>query len=157
MGTQQHVRIEIKGVVHRARRVVTRNVERLEIVVIVFNLRAFGNAVANVGEELLNTFQSPGYRMQTAGGLAATRQGHINGFGRQFGGQLGLLKLSLARIENHCDTLLGIIDERAYLWALLCRQIPQGLHHLSQFAFFTKVKNPDLLQGIDIFSALNSL
>lgn len=42
------------------------DVERFEVVVIVFDLRAFGDAVANVGEELLDTFQSPGNRMQTA-------------------------------------------------------------------------------------------
>ena len=142
---------------HRPGRVMAWDVERLEVVIVVFNLRAFGNAVANVGKELFDTFQSPGYRMQTARGLATARQGHINGLGRQFGGQFGLFKQRLARIENLCDTLLGNVDQRTDLRTLFCRQIAQGLHHLSQFTLFTKVLNPDLLQGIDIFSALHSL
>ena len=41
------------------------DVERLEVVIIVFNLGAFGNAVANMGEELLDTFQSTGDRVQS--------------------------------------------------------------------------------------------
>jgi hypothetical protein len=70
MGAQQHVRIEIEGVVHRPGRVMAWDVERLEVVIVVFDLRTFGNAVANVGEELLDSFQSAGNRMQTTGGLA---------------------------------------------------------------------------------------
>ena len=61
------------------------DVERLEVVIVVLDLRAFGNAVADVGEELLDSFQSPGDRMQTARGLATARQGHIN----RLGGELG--------------------------------------------------------------------
>ncbi|MNP17946.1 hypothetical protein D3C76_1103980 [compost metagenome] len=95
--------------------------------------------------------------MQTTRGLAAARQGHVNGLGRQFGGQVGLFKQCLAGIENLCDTLLGNVDQGADLRTLFCRQIPQGLHHLSQFTLLAKVVNPDLLQGIDIFSALHSL
>ena len=39
------------------------DVERLKVVIVVFDLRAFGNALAYMGEELLDTFQSPGDRM----------------------------------------------------------------------------------------------
>ncbi len=157
MGAQQHVRIEIEGVMHRTGRVVAWDVERLEVVIVVFDLRAFGDAVADMGEELFNTFQSPGHRMQTAGDLATARQGHIDGLGGQFGSQFGFFKQSLTRIESLCNTLLGNVDQGADLRTLLCRQIPQGLHHLSQFTLLAKVLNPDLLQGIDIFSALHSL
>ncbi|VFB22437.1 Uncharacterised protein [Pseudomonas fragi] len=94
--------------------------------------------------------------MQTARGLATARQGHVNGLGRQFGGQFGLFKQRLARIENLCDTLLATLMRHRLADALLLA-IAQGLHHLSQFTLFAKVLNPDLLQGIDIFSALHSL
>ncbi len=110
-----------------------------------------------MGEELLDTFQSPGDRMQTARGLATARQGDVNGLGGELGRKIGLLERRLARIENLCDTLLGDVDQRTDLRTLFSRQIPQGLHHLSQFTLFAKVVNPDLLQGIDIFSALHSL
>src|SRR3546814_9769781 len=77
MGAQQHVRVEIEGVMHRPGRVMAWDVERLEVVIVVFDLRAFGNAVADVGEELLDTFQGPGNRMQASGSLATARQGHV--------------------------------------------------------------------------------
>jgi hypothetical protein len=38
MGAQQHVGIEIEGVVHRPGRVVAWDVERFEVVVVVFDL-----------------------------------------------------------------------------------------------------------------------
>jgi hypothetical protein len=110
-----------------------------------------------VGEELFDTFQSPGDRMQTTSGLSAARQGHVNGFGGEFGSKICLLERRLARIENLCDTLLGNVDQGADLRTLFSRQIPQGLHHLSQFTLLAEVVNPDLLQGIDIFGALHSL
>ncbi len=110
-----------------------------------------------MGKELFDSFQSPGNRVQTTRGLATTRQGHVNGLGGELGAQLRLLERRLARIENLCDTLLGDIDQGAELRTLFCRQAPQGLHHLSQLAFLAKVVNPDLLQGIDVFSALHSL
>ncbi len=50
---------------HRPGRVVAWDVERLEVVVIVFHFRAFGDAVADVREELFDTFQSTGNRVQT--------------------------------------------------------------------------------------------
>jgi hypothetical protein len=157
MGAQQHVGIEIEGVMHRPGRVMAWDVERFKVVVVVFDLWAFGNAVANAGEELLNALQSPGDRVQTARGLATARQCHVDGFGRQFGSQLGFFKQCHARIENACNTFLGNVDQRTDLRTLFGRQITQGLHHLSQFALLAKVLNPDLFQGIDIFSALHSL
>lgn len=134
-----------------------RDVERLEIVVVVFDFRAFGNAVADVREELFDTLQSAGNRVQTTGGLATARQGHVDAFGGEFGCQFCLLERCLACIENLCDTLLGNVDQRADVRTLFSRQVPQGLHHLSQLAFLAEVVNPDLLQGIDIFGALHSL
>ena len=125
--------------------------------VIVFHLRAFGDAVANMGEELFDTFQSTGNGMQTTGGLSAARQGHVNGLGGESGSKIRLLERRLAGIENLCDTLLGNVDQRADLRALFGRQTSQSLHHLSQLTFFAKVVDPDLLQGIDIFGAMHSL
>src|SRR5690625_6097621 len=42
------------------------DIERLEVVVVVFDFRPFGNPVAGGGEDGLNQLQSAGHRMQTA-------------------------------------------------------------------------------------------
>ncbi|MCY1175091.1 hypothetical protein D9M73_153140 [compost metagenome] len=157
MGTQQHVGIEIEGVMHRPGRVVARDVERLEVVIVVFDLRAFGDAVADTGEELFDAFQSAGNRMQTTGGLATARQGHINALGGQTGAEFGFFESRLARVEHLGDAFLGVVDQRANFWPLFGRHVAQGLHHLGQFAFLAKELNPDLFQGIDVFSAFHGL
>src|SRR5690625_2790031 len=42
------------------------DIERLEVVVVVFDFRPFGNPVTGGGEDGLNPLQSAGHRMQTA-------------------------------------------------------------------------------------------
>ena len=157
VGTQQHVRVEIEGVVHRPRRVVARDIERLEVVVVVFDFRPLGHAVADMGEELLDTLKRAGDRVQTTGSLATTRQGHVDTLGGQLLGEQGLLKHGFAGIQGVLHLILGSIDQGASLWALFGRQLAQSLHQGGQFAFLAKVLNPELFQGIDIFTSLHGL
>ncbi|MNF81348.1 hypothetical protein D3C84_636170 [compost metagenome] len=157
VGAQQHVRVEIEGVVHCPGRVVAGNVERFEVVVVVFDLGAFGDAVANAGEELLDALQGAGNRVQATGGLAAARQGHVDTLGRELGGQCCLLKRLFAGVQGVLNALLGGIDQGADLGTLLCRQVAQGLHHLGQLALLAKVVNANLLQGIHVFGLLHGL
>src|SRR5690554_6232896 len=63
MGAQQSTRIKIEGVVHGTSRVMTRNIECFEVMVIVFDLRALLNCVAGTGKELLNSLQGARNRM----------------------------------------------------------------------------------------------
>src|SRR5690606_15043444 len=81
MGAQQHVRIEIESVMHRPRRMVAGNIEGFEVVIIVFDFRPFGHAVADTSEELLDALESTGDRMQATSGLATARQGYIDTLG----------------------------------------------------------------------------
>ena len=125
--------------------------------VVVFDLWAFGDAVADVGEELLDALESTGDRVQATGGLATAWQGHINAFGGQASAELGLFKACLACVEHFGDALFGVVDQRADFRPLFGWQVAQGLHHLGQFAFLAQILNPDLFQGIDVFSALHCL
>ncbi|MCY1300387.1 hypothetical protein D9M70_499500 [compost metagenome] len=142
---------------HCPGRVVAGNVERFEVVVVVFDFGAFGNAVANPGEELLDALKSTGNRMQATGGLATARQGHIDTLGRELGGQGSLLKRLFADTQGVLNALLGGVDQCADLGTLLSRQVAQGLHHLGQFAFLAKVVNANLLQGAHVFGLLHGL
>jgi hypothetical protein len=142
---------------HRTGRVMAWDVEGFEVVVVVFDLRTFGNAVAYVSEELFDSLQRPGNRMQAARGLTATGQGDVDLFGSELGAQLGFFECRLARIEDICNTFLGFVDQRTHFGPLIGRQVAQGLHHLSQLTLLAKELNPDLLQGIDVFSVLHGL
>ena len=75
--------IEIEGVVHRPRRMVGRDVERLKIAEIVFNFRAFSDRETDPREQRLNSRQRTTQWMIAAGLLAAPRQRHVDGLGGQ--------------------------------------------------------------------------
>ena len=76
------------------------NIQCFEVVVIVFDLRAFRDAIANMAEELLDPLQRAGHWMQSAGRLTAPRQGYVDPLGCQLRSQGSLLKVGLASIEH---------------------------------------------------------
>ncbi|BCQ60884.1 hypothetical protein PBOI14_26340 [Pseudomonas sp. Boi14] len=110
-----------------------------------------------MSEELFDTLQGPRNRVQTTRGLATARQSDVNALGGELGAEFRLLESRFASIENLCYTLLGNVDQRTDLRTLFGRQVTQGLHHLSQLALLAKEVNPDLFQGIDVFSVLHGL
>jgi len=59
---------------HRARRMVDRNVQRLEIVELILDLRAFSDFEAGAAEDLLDAQPGLGDRVQAALRLAAPGQ-----------------------------------------------------------------------------------
>ena len=50
------------------------DVERLEVVVVVLDLRTLNHFEPGVGEHPLDTFQGAGHRMQSAAGESTARQ-----------------------------------------------------------------------------------
>ena len=57
MRAQQAAVAEVEGVVHRARRMVRREVQRLEVVPVVLDLRAVGELVAEPAEDVGDALQ----------------------------------------------------------------------------------------------------
>ncbi len=133
------------------------NIERFEVVVIVFDFRPLGDAVADMGEELLDALQRAGHRMQPAGSLTTPWKSDVDTLSCQLGAQCGLLQLGLARIQHVLHTILRGVDHRPRLGTFLGRQFAQGLHQLGQLAFLAEVLNPDLLQGRGVFTSLHRL
>jgi hypothetical protein len=81
MRTKNRVGIEIEGIVHCPCGMVARNVERLEVVIVVLNFRPLGNAIANATKNLFHSLQSPRDWMQSPACLSAPRQCHIDSLG----------------------------------------------------------------------------
>lgn len=76
--------------------------------------------------------------MDPAGGLAAARQGDIDGFGGQAGIQLGLRQRGAAGVEQRFDLLLGLVDASAHFALLLGVQLAQCLEQDRQRAFLAQ-------------------
>ena len=55
MGTQQGMRVEIESVMHGPRRMMGGDVERLEVVEIVLDLRPFDDRETDLGKQRLDT------------------------------------------------------------------------------------------------------
>src|SRR3546814_6492308 len=81
MRAQQPAIAEVKGVVHRARRVVRREVQRLEVVPVVLDLRAVGQLVAQAAEDVGDALDRAADRMQAAARGVAAGQRDVDGFG----------------------------------------------------------------------------
>ena len=57
-----------------------RQIQRLEVMVVILDLRTFHHVVSHGTEELLNTFHDKRHRMQCTGVGLTTRQRDINRF-----------------------------------------------------------------------------
>ena len=65
--------LEVERVLHVARGMIRRHVERFEVVVVVFDLRAFEDLVAHAGEDVLDLLAHAHQRVDAARAAARGR------------------------------------------------------------------------------------
>ena len=148
VGAQYVAVFHVKGVLHSARRMVGGNIQRLEIVKIVFDFRAVGHFKAHAVKQLDNALQGEGNRVQTAAALAAAGQSHIQGFGGQLGLQLGFVERIAAAIEGCLKPVFAFIDVGAHGFALVRAHLTQGFQQRVQFAGFAQIAGFNQLQCV---------
>ena len=78
MRAQEPVRVEIESIVHRPRRVIRGDIERLEIVIIVLDFGTVGDSEAHAREQCLEAFQRAHDRVRTTLPHTAPGQGHVH-------------------------------------------------------------------------------
>ena len=130
MSAQQGFGIDIEGIVHGPRGVIFRNIEGLEVVIVVLDLRPFGHLVADAREQFLDALQGEGHGMQATRGLPPARQGDIDALPRQARLQCGGLQGLAPRLDGLVHLLLGLIHGLPGLGTRLRGQIlelPQGI------------------------------
>ncbi len=148
--TQQASGIEPESVVVSARRMVTRNIQRIEVVVIVFDFRARRHGKAELTEETFNTVDGASNRMQAAVFNAATRQRDVNGLCGQTRIQRCAFQFSFTRVQRLLHLLFRLVDDRTGCRTLFRRQLTQGGHLQGQMPFFTQVFHADVVQRSNI-------
>src|SRR5574340_767862 len=146
VGAQHMLRVDVEGVVHRARRMVLRDVQRGEVVEIAFDLRAGRDGKTQRMEQLLDALQRARHRMQAARAQAAPGQGHIQRFRRQLLLQLVLLQRIAALLQGGFDALLDLVDARACGRTFFRRQLAQAFEQGREAALLAQVFCLDLLQ-----------
>ena len=77
---QQTRRVKPESVVVSARRVMARNVERIEVMIVIFDFRTGRHGKAQLTEETFNPVDCTRYRVQTAVFDTTPRKGNIDRF-----------------------------------------------------------------------------
>ena len=131
-------RIDVEGVLHRARRVVLGAAQGGKVVPVGLDLRAVGDIEADRAKYFLDPALATHQRMQSAARAGAPRQAHIEGLGGQARSHLRLGELFAPRREGRLDLALGQVDRFALRAALVGRQLGQGLEQFGDRAGFAQ-------------------
>jgi hypothetical protein len=104
---------------------VRREVERLEVVPVVLDLRTVGQLVAEPGEDVDDPLERAADRVQPAAAAVAPRQADVDRFAGQARLQRGLVERGLARGQGLRDPVAGAVDRLARGLALVGGQRAQ--------------------------------
>ena len=129
---------------------VRRDVERLEVVEVVLDLRPGGDLEAGAAKDLLDAQPRQSDRMQAAALLAPSRQRDIDAPGGELALDLRALQRLAPRLDGGLHALLGLVDALAGRGPLGGRQAAQGLQLLGEGAFLAEPAHPRLIERAEI-------
>ena len=101
--TPESSRADEEGVLHRARRVVRAEVERVEVEPLGLDLGALGDLPAHRDEDVLDALHEGGERVARARGTAVVGQRDVDGLLDQHARVALVLELDLAALERLAD------------------------------------------------------
>ena len=145
LSTQQTGSVKPESVVVSTCRMMVRNVQGIEVVVVIFNFRASRHGKAELTEETFNTIDSTSHRMQTAVFNTTTRQRNVNRFCRQTRIQYCAFQLGFTRVQRLLYLLFGFVNHCTGCRALLCWQFTQGSHLKGQMPFLAQIFDADIV------------
>src|SRR6185312_13477307 len=127
MRAQQASVAEVEGVVHGARRMMRREIQRLEIVPVILDLRAVGTLVTQPREDRRDALQRASDRVDAAAFAVAPGQADVELLRSQSALELGLFQHLLARGQCIGETLLDPVHLGTARLALVRRQCAERL------------------------------
>jgi hypothetical protein len=116
---QQPPAREVERVVHRARRVIRRDIERLEVVPVVLDLGTAFDGETGTAEQLLDTASRARQRMQRAVALAAPRLCHVDAGCREFALESDALELGPSGLGERDQLVVYGVHARTRALALV--------------------------------------
>jgi hypothetical protein len=162
MGAQEQpfavfVRIEEERVVHLARRMAFREVQRGEIQLVGLDVRAFGDGKAHVGEDRGQFVDHLADRVDAAGlrRRRPQRQGDVDGLAGKARLQGGLGEHVPARGDGVGDLRLQAVERRSHDLSLLRGHLAERLHLFGDPALLAEGMDADLFQGGFGFRAID--
>ena len=136
---------------------VLRDVQQLEVVVVVFDFGALDRLEAHAGEDVEQVIEDDVHRVERAGRALDARQRDV----QRLGGQAGFLfegtQLFGALVQRGLQTGAGLVDDLAHLRALLGGQLAHAAQNAGQFALLAQHAHAQLFQGGGILDLLELL
>jgi hypothetical protein len=148
VGAQQAAIAEVERVVHRARRVVRREVERFEVVPVVLDFRTIGQVVAQAREDVGHALHGAADRVDAAAAGVAPGQGDVDRFACQARIELRVLERRLARRQGLPHGVAHAVDRLAGGLALLRRQRTERLELRGDAAALTQQRHAQRLERV---------
>ena len=150
VGAQQHLVVEIKGVLHVPGRVVRREIQGLEIVPVQLDLGAGDGLETQVQEDVADLLHGAGEGMEAAQGTPPAWQGNVDGQGP--GPGRGLFERGEGLGQGALQTSLGPVGCRTHQAAGLRVQVLEPPQNLGENPLAPQVLDPQGLQGLGIGS-----
>ena len=125
---------------------VGREIERREIVEIVFDFRTGTDPESRVTEDALDTSHRTRNGMPAANVVTASWQRDVDGVLLEFFLESRSLERLAAVVDATDEILLGFVDRLAGGRAFLGRQLAQGFEANRQLAFLAEVANPHRIE-----------
>jgi hypothetical protein len=111
---------------------VGEHAQRREVVEVVLDLGPVGHGEAHRGEQLLGMLLGTRDGVEAPGALAAARQRHVDGFGREAAVELPRLQRFAPRLDQPLDLGLRPVDCSTRGGAFLERQLGNALRELRE-------------------------
>ena len=116
---EQDITVNVKCILLILRGMVSRNVQRLKVIIVLFYLRSLYNLIPHAGKNSLDLFKCNGVRVTVSHLVSLSRKCHVNHF--RF--HLCLAKLSFhicpRLVQNPFDFLPRLVDKLPYLRSVL--------------------------------------
>ena len=141
---------------HRPRRMVGGDVERLEVVPVVLDLGPALHREAGVAEQRLDAAPRAAHRMQAARLLAPARLRDVDAAGRELALEFGLLERRLPLGHDGRERVPRRVDARTRLAALLGSETPERLEQRGHRALLAEQLDLERLDGGEVRAGGNA-
>ena len=142
-------------VVGFARRGAFWEVQRGEIVPVIFNVGAFGDGEAHIAENGGDFLEDLHDGMQGADLLWARRQGHVQLFSRELGLKRGGLERGFAGFNGVCDPVFQRIELWTHVLALFRAHLAECFHKAGDTAFFAEFGDTNGVESVQVTRVLD--
>ena len=156
LSTKNDLLIDIEGILLILCGMVCRNIQKLKIVFVVFDLRSFQNFIAHTGKNTLYLLKGDGVGMTVAQRLLLSGKGHIDNFFFQTGFQKLCLQITLCLLQTGLDLGAGLIYHLSNQRTIFLGYIFHTFQYSGQLTFFAEKADSDIIQFIQCIGFLNS-